>query len=401
MAGSGRGGGEEGVGFPLEAAVDITAEGGEAESTIGESRERGSGGRRGKVGVEEGCPSSTEEGTLATWLGAPGKEVCAVGRWEVGNGARGCGNAVGSQANGAGVGDDKRAGGSKGGGAVSKTTKAGGELEEGLGIGREGAARKFLEELKGGGIEGGGKGGGPGEGVKGRGDVRMGVEVRGKEVGGVVLGAFAEELGTGLEVGEATMEGEGGMLEVGEVGVDERVGEGCAANGLAKRAGASGEFGGGAEDGESLVEEKGIGGGEGGGGTSNGGKELGLGEAQVDAVRAADAFKFVDVKGEVLVAEASTGVVNVGKAGGGGERVMAGGGAGGEGEIEFGQDFVEDKASKEGAEGTSLGKTFGLEEVGPAGVGGAVPAGVGGIVEEVKEGEEAGESGMAAQDGAG
>jgi hypothetical protein len=180
-----------------------------------------------------------------------------------------------------------------------------------------------------------------------------------------------------LEVGEATMEGEGGVLEVREGGVEEGISEGCAANGLAKGAGTGGEFGGRAEDGEGLLEERGIGRGEGGGGAGNRGKELGLGAAQVDAVRATDAFKFSDVVGEVLVAEASTSVVDVGEACGGGEWVVAGGGARGEGKVEFGEDLIEDKAGKEGTEGAALGETFSLEEVGPVGVRGAVPAGVG------------------------
>jgi hypothetical protein len=55
--------------------------------------------------------------------------------------------------------------------------------------------------------------------------------------------------------------------------------EGVAANGLTKRAGAGGVFGGRSKNLEGLVEEGGIVGGEGGGGASDGGEELGLGKA--------------------------------------------------------------------------------------------------------------------------
>jgi hypothetical protein len=120
----------------------------------------------------------------------------------------------------------------------------------------------------------------------------------------------------------------------------------------------------------------------------------------VDAVRAADAFKFSDVEGEVLVTEASTSVVDVGEACGGGEWVVAGGGARGEGKVEFSEDLIEDEAGKEGTEGAALGEAFLLEKGGPGGGFGTEPAGVGGVIEHVEEGGEAAECGVAAKDGA-
>jgi hypothetical protein len=74
---------------------------------------------------------------------------------------------------------------------------------------------------------------------------------------------------------------------------------------------------------------------EGWGGTSDGGEELGLGEAEADAMGVAEAVKFSDVEREVNVAEGGAGVANVGKVGGGREGVRAGGGTRGKGVVEF------------------------------------------------------------------
>ena len=52
------------------------------------------------------------------------------------------------------------------------------------------------------------------------------------------------------------------------------------------------------------MEEGGIVGEEGWGGTSDGGEELGLGEAEVDAVGVTEAVKFSDVEREVDVVRA-------------------------------------------------------------------------------------------------
>jgi hypothetical protein len=70
---------------------------------------------------------------------------------------------------------------------------------------------------------------------------------------------------------------------------------------------------------------------------------------------------------------------------------------GGKGKVEVSKDFVEDKAGKEGAEGAALGESLTLESVGPGGIFSAVPANVSRVVEHVKEGEEAGEGGMAGE----
>jgi hypothetical protein len=141
-------------------------------------------------------------------------------------------------------------------------------------------------------------------------------------------------------------------------------------------------------------------GGEGRGGTGDGGEELGLGEAEVDAMGVAEAVEFSDVEREVDVAEGGAGVIDVGQVGGGREGVGVGGGTGSEGVVEIGEDFVEDKAGKEGAEGAALGESFLLEKGGPGGGFGMEPAGVGGVVEHVEEGDKAAEGGVVAKDGA-
>ena len=77
---------------------------------------------------------------------------------------------------------------------------------------------------------------------------------------------------------------------------------------------------------------------------------------------------------------------------------MAGSGAGGQGEVQGSEDLVKDEAGEKRTERAALGEAFMLKEGGPGGVGGAVPAGVRGVVKHVKEGEEAGEGGVAAED---
>jgi hypothetical protein len=97
-------------------------------------------------------------------------------------------------------------------------------------------------------------------------------------------------------------------------------------------------------------------GGEGGGGTGDGGEELGLGEAEADAMGVAEVVEFGDVEREVDVAEGGASVVDVGQVGGGREGVGAGDGMGSEGTVEIREDFVEDEAGKQGAEGAALGE---------------------------------------------
>jgi hypothetical protein len=94
----------------------------------------------------------------------------------------------------------------------------------------------------------------------------------------------------------------------------------------------------------------------------------------------AEAVKFGDVEREVNVAEGGASVVDVRQVGGGREGVGSGGGTGGEGAVEFGENLMEDKAGKEGAEGAALGEAFLLGEGGPGGVFGAEPAGVRGVI---------------------
>jgi hypothetical protein len=138
-----------------------------------------------------------------------------------------------------------------------------------------------------------------------------------------------------------------------------------------------------------------------GGGTGDGGEELGLGEAEADAImEVAEAVEFGDVEREVDVAEGGAGVVDVGQVGGGREGVGAGGDTGSKGAVEIGEDFVEEEEGKEGAEGASLREPFLLEKGGPSGSFKMEPAGVGGVIEHVEEGDEAAEGGVAAKDGA-
>jgi hypothetical protein len=228
----------------------------------------------------------------------------------------------------------------------------------------------------------------------------LSIEVGGKKVGSGVLGAVVEELCTGLEIGEAAVEGERGMLEGREFVVEEGGHEGVTANGLAKGTGTGGELGRGAEEGESLAEGKGISWGQKRRGAGDRGEKFGFGKAEADAMGGTEMVKFGEIEGKVGIGEAGIGVVDVREAGGGGEGVVAGSGTGGEGEVEGGEDLMEDKASKEGAEGATLGETLMLEEERPGGSGGAVPTGVGVVIKHVEKGEKAGQGGMAAEDGA-
>jgi hypothetical protein len=209
-----------------------------------------------------------------------------------------------------------------------------------------------------------------------------------------------EELGAGLEVGDAAVEVKGMLAADREFVGKEGVSEGVAANGLTKGAGTGGELGGRSKKLESLVEEGGMVCGEGrGGGASDGGEEFCLGEAEENAMGATKAIKLGDVEGEVFIAEAGAGVINVREVSGGREGVGTGGSTGGKGEVEASQYFMEDKAGKEGTEGAALGETFSLEEGSPGGILGMVPANVGRVVEHVKEGEKAGEGGVVGENG--
>jgi hypothetical protein len=67
--------------------------------------------------------------------------------------------------------------------------------------------------------------------------------------------------------------------------------------------------------------------------------------------------------------------------------------------VEVSDDFMEDKAGREGAKGAALGEPFLLEEQGgPGGIFGAEPAGVGRVIEHVTEGDEVAEGRMVAGD---
>ena len=169
----------------------------------------------------------------------------------------------------------------------------------------------------------------------------MGIKVGGKEVGHSKLGAFAEELGTGLEVRDTAVKVKGMTL----VGGKFRGKEGCdeigTANRLAKVASPGGKLGIRGKDGKGLAEVVGVGRREGRGGTGNGGENFSFRKTEVDAVRATKAAKFGDIIGKVNVAEAGASVVEAGEADRGRKRVTTGSGTGGKGGIEFGKDFME------------------------------------------------------------
>ena len=85
-----------------------------------------------------------------------------VGRRKVSNAAGGVSNAIGGKEDGAGIRDNKRAGGRQSRGATAtKAAETSRKVEEGAGVGRKGGAGEFLEEFKGRGIDSVGEGGGP------------------------------------------------------------------------------------------------------------------------------------------------------------------------------------------------------------------------------------------------
>jgi len=170
----------------------------------------------------------------------------------------------------------------------------------------------------------------------------MGIKIGSKKVGGCKLGAFAEELGAGLEVRDTAVEVKGMALEGRKFGSDEGRDEIGAANRLAKVTSPGGKLGVRGKNGEGLVEVGGVRWREGRGGTGNGGENFGFGKAEVDTVRTTKAAEFGDIVGKVNVAEAGAGVVEAGEADRGGKRVTTGSGTGGKGGVEFGKDFVED-----------------------------------------------------------
>ena len=111
--------------------------------------------------LKEGGTSRTEQSALTTRVGLPGKKDGLVCRRKVSNAAGGVSNAMGGKEDGAGIGDNKRAGGCQSRGATAKAAKTSRKVEEGAGVGRKRGTGEFLEEFKGRGIDGVGEGGGP------------------------------------------------------------------------------------------------------------------------------------------------------------------------------------------------------------------------------------------------
>jgi alpha-L-arabinofuranosidase len=85
----------------------------------------------------------------------------------------------------------------------------------------------------------------------------------------------------------------------------------------------------------------------------------------MDAMGSAEAIEFGDVEWKVDVTEASAGIIDVRKVGGGREGVGSGSGAGGKGEVELAEHLVEYKAGEKGTEWATLRETFVLEEERP------------------------------------
>jgi hypothetical protein len=189
-------------------------------------------------------------------------------------------------------------------------------------------------------------------------------------------------------------------LEIGELGIKERIDETGTTDGLTEVAGARSQFCVGAEKMEGLAEVGCVRRRKGGWGTGDGGENLGLGEAKMDAMGGAEAIEFGDVERKVDVAKARAGIIDVGKVGGGREGVGTSSGAGGKGEVELSEHLVEDKTCKEGTEWAALREAFGLEEERPGGGFGTVPACVGRVVEHIKKGKETGEGWVAEEYGA-
>jgi hypothetical protein len=116
VGGGGGGSGEEFIVGFLELSIDVTAEVGEAESAVGKMRKRdGREVRRGKVGVKEGGTSRAEQSALTAAVRLPGKRDFLVGGGEMSNVAGGIRDAMGSKEVGAGVRDNKGAGGNQSG----------------------------------------------------------------------------------------------------------------------------------------------------------------------------------------------------------------------------------------------------------------------------------------------
>jgi hypothetical protein len=116
----------------------------------------------------------------------------------------------------------------------------------------------------------------------------MGIEIGSKKVGGGELGAFTEELGAGLEVGDTAVEVKVIALEGRKPGSNEGVDEiAAASNGLAKVMSPGGELGIRGKNVEGLAEVGGVsdGGRDEGEVLVNRGENFGVGKAEVDTVR--------------------------------------------------------------------------------------------------------------------
>jgi hypothetical protein len=86
--------------------------------------------------VKEGGTSQTEQSALTTGVGLPGKKDGLVGRRKVSNAAGGVSNAIGSKEDGAGIRNNKGAGGGQSRGATTKAAETSAKLEV-AGVGRK------------------------------------------------------------------------------------------------------------------------------------------------------------------------------------------------------------------------------------------------------------------------
>jgi hypothetical protein len=131
--------------------------------------------------------------------------MALMGSGKVRHAAGGILEAMGGKEDGSGIGNHERTSGGDGGGTDAEATKTGRELEQLLGVRREGCPRDFLKKLECRIVDGVGERGGPEARIKRRGERSLSVEISGKEMCRGELGTLAEELGTCLEVREVAV----------------------------------------------------------------------------------------------------------------------------------------------------------------------------------------------------
>jgi hypothetical protein len=192
---------------------------------------------------------------------------------------------------------------------------------------------------------------------EGRGSCRVGVvvEVGGQKVVRHRLKAELEERRLYLRVGEVVEEPVAVMQEVVQFGLEEGCSKSRAADGLAQDSDTRGKF---------SIVGKHVKGSTSGGVKVGGedrrrpcgrGKELGLSESRADTMGGAEFVEAAEKKGNVLERKANLRVIGVGHGCTGSFVGATGKLQGGEFLLERAEDFKEDKAGEDGAQGASLG----------------------------------------------